>query len=144
MLSGQPEGDGVSDASLVEKLKPFLKAPHEAGDDASGDDASSGDGDEGADGEWRKLKCDGGPVLVWEESVEGLYATGLVLFMDGATPVKPEKLSVGRDDAAAPMIRSGYLLLAGQDGEDPHLYDVKARKLLWSSDSATATTFWPR
>ena len=136
LLSGQPKTEEIQDEKLLAKLAPIVNPPLEAGEEEADR--------EKLEGEWRALRTDAGPVFVWEEDAEGLFATGLVVFPDGDAVAKAEKLDLSALDAASPMVRGKYLLIAGQDGEQPHLYDIAARKLLWADEKATGTVFWPR
>jgi hypothetical protein len=40
--------------------------------------------------------------------------------------------------------RGKYFLIGGQDGDAPHMFDVSTKKPVWSEETATGTTFWPR
>ncbi|HVO31507.1 MAG TPA: hypothetical protein VMV18_12255 [bacterium] len=144
MLNGQPDAKEVEDKGTLAKLAELTKATLSSGGDDETMPGTAGDDASGEDGQWGELATGGGSVYVWEESAEGLFATGLIAFRDGDRVVRPEKLELGAADAASPMVRGSWLLITGQDGETPHLYDVRTRKLAWSDEKASGTTFWPK
>jgi hypothetical protein len=96
------------------------------------------------EGEWSLLRSGGFNLAVWgipfgEESL----ATGLVrrvnkqkVFALPGFPLRP-------NDLASIQARGAFLLLSLADsGAHPHLY--RGARLVWSSESARAVTFWPR
>lgn len=154
ILDGQPKSSPIEDKLLAGKLAALTAAtdgspaPEDDGTPEA-DATADGDGSDGAQdpapaGEWRQLQTAAGPVYLWEEQAEGLFATGLIAFPDGDKVVRPEKLEMSAADAAAPTSRGTYFLITGQDGEDPHLYDLRTRNLVWTDDKATGTVFWPK
>jgi hypothetical protein len=126
MLSPHPAGDELTDPALLAKLKALApKLVH-------------GDG-----GQWIRLKTP--TVLVWEVEIEFVFATGEVYFVDGEALQRPPGLGFTNGDLIAPMLRGDYLLIAADTvGTHPRLYDLRRRALVYSSDTARATTFSPR
>lgn len=131
-----PEVETVSDAGLKKRLTAI--APKLTS----------------ADGEWGRVKTSGGPLYIWRESGEFIYATNFMVWGDSLRRVSgldipnPSKLQF-RSDAPTlrlvePTVRAQYLLVADQGaGSHPRLYDTATRALMWSSNDATDACFWP-
>lgn len=127
ILSPHPDGDAIADPAVLIKLK--AQAPHLTPDN-------------GGDGQWLKLK--GVDALVWEVAIEFVYSTGAVRFLAGDALLEPPGLGFTDGDLIAPVVRDRLLLITqAATGAYPRLYDTKTRTLLYSSDDAVATTFWP-
>lgn len=106
-------------------------------------------------GEWGQMKTAGGPVFVWRESSEFLHSTSQIAWGTAAKPVSVPGLGVPnpkehafRQDLpslrlVAPMFKGAHMLVTTTDGAFPRLYDVAAKKLLWSSNAVKTVTFWP-
>lgn len=106
------------------------------------------------DGEWGRLKTPGGPLFIWRESGEFIYATNLMAW--GQPPKRVSGLDIPnpkdfqfRSDAPTlrlvePTMSGKYLLVADQSlGSHPRVYDTVSKSLVWSSNEATDTCFWP-
>ena len=96
------------------------------------------------DGQWIRAGSGDGRFDVWEATdSEFPYTTGLLVFLDGNTPVKPPEYPYTRSDVVAVRTRGPYLLVAQELlGAHPRLY--RGRALVWRSEDARAVTFWPK
>jgi hypothetical protein len=98
---------------------------------------------EGSDS-WIRFGSGGTRFVLWEAGGELAASTGLAAFVDpGGNPVKPPGWPYTESDRLSYRWNGPYLL-AAQDhaGTHPRLY--RGGKLVWSSDTARAVTFWPR
>jgi len=58
--------------------------------------------------------------------------------------VAPPQLDRSAKDIVAVMVRDPYVLVATDTvGTHPRLYDLNSLQLLFKSDTAWATTYWP-
>jgi hypothetical protein len=127
-LAPQVQGDEENDGALLARLARF--APQLAG-------LTRGDGGWIRDG-WGDTR-----FVLWEEHGEFGYSTGLAAFVDRNGNLHPpaewpfsEKIRI------CYRWNGPYLLVAeGYNGARPRLY--RDGKLVWSSSTALATTFWP-
>ena len=84
----------------------------------------------------------GARLYVWEISGEFAHTTGLVAL--GSPPAVLPKLGFNDGDLVAIRTSGPFVLIAGSDvGTHPRLYQLPAGKLVFSSDTARAATFWP-
>jgi hypothetical protein len=98
------------------------------------------------EGEWTLLRSGGFRLAVWSipfgEEEEAL-ATGLVRKVDKQKVSALPGFPLRPNDLASIQARGTFLLLSLADsGAHPYLY--RGGKLVWSSESARAVTFWPR
>lgn len=94
--------------------------------------------------DWARLKDPAVPLYVWMVTGEFTYSTGRVAFGVGPNAEWAPRLPWASRDLAAIQHRAGHLLVAGAAaGGHPRVYDVKSRKLVFASDTARATVFWP-
>lgn len=124
LSSGHVQGDAAEpkEAAALKRL-----APKQAGPE---------------DGEWIFVGAGGARVYVWEITAEFAYTTGLV-----ATGTPPQVLpNLGFTDGDLVSLRTSgtYLLVTASGvGTHPRLYELPEGKLVFSSDTARAVTFWP-
>lgn len=124
ILSPHSEGQIVKEPALLEKLNAY--APSLAS----------------REGQW--LRLESSSVLVWQVSFEFVYSTGALLFDDGKTLTALPEIDFTDGDLTAPLVHGNYLLITQAAlGAHPRLYDIKEKKLVYSSDSAVAVIFWP-
>jgi hypothetical protein len=125
VLSMRAEGDGEIDPALLARLARF--APQ----------ASP------RVGEWVRFGSGNTGFELWENSSDLAYSTGLAAFLDAAgEPVSPPGWPNTEKDVVSYAWNGAYLLAArDRAGMHPRLY--RGGKLVWSSDSARAVTFWP-
>jgi hypothetical protein len=128
VLVPRVQGDGEIDEGLLAKLASFApQAQPVAGSES-----------------WIRFGAGNTRFVVWEASGEFAYSTGLAAFVDpGGNPVKPPGWPYTENDRISYVWKGAYLL-AAQDhvGTHPRLY--RGGKLVWSSDTDRAVTFWPR
>jgi hypothetical protein len=93
------------------------------------------------DGSWIFLGAGGARLYVWEMRSEFAYTTGLLAGAD-AKPLP--KLGFTDGDLVAVRTSAAHVLVSAADvGTHPRLYQYPSAKLLFSSDTARAVTFWP-
>lgn len=129
LLLPHAQGDAVEDEDALRRLSPFKPEEGEGG--------------------WIFLGSSAGRFYVWEEQIEVPFTMGRVVFAvagaDGGErfSVAPE-LGFTPKDFVAVRSRGPYVLVSEADsGRHPRLYDAATGKLVWKSDTAWATTFWP-
>lgn len=94
------------------------------------------------DGQWIFVGAGGARLYVWEISGEFAHTTGLVAL--GSPPAVLPKLGFTDGDLVAIRTSGPFVLITGSDvGTHPRLYQLPEGRLLFSSDTARATTFWP-
>lgn len=125
LAASHAQGDVAEDAVLPALM---TLAPKDAGAD---------------DGQWIFLGAGGARIYVWEISGEFAHSTGLIAL--GTPGPKPlPKLGFTDGDLVAVRTSGAHLLITGSHvGTHPRLYELPAGKLIFSSDSARAATFWP-
>lgn len=124
LLTSRGQGDSVEGEVLPQLAK---LAPKGAKED---------------DGTWIFFGAGGARFYVWEISGEFAHTTGLVA--SGSPPAVLPKLGFTDGDLVAIRTSGPYVLIAGSNaGTHPRLYEFPAAKLVFSSDSARAVTFWP-
>ena len=117
LLSLQPAGDEVKDPALLAQLKKY------------------------GDGQWIRLQ--GTDILVWEVSIEFVWSTGRIFFVqDGKVQPLPE-LKTTAGDLIAPMVEPPYLLLTSGNGRALKVYDLRSHSLIFSAPKSQASSFWP-
>lgn len=124
LTSGHVQGDAAEpkEAAALKKL-----APKQAGPE---------------DGEWIFVGAGGARVYVWEITAEFAYTTGLVA--TGTPPQVLPKLGFTDGDLVSLRPSGTYLLVTASGvGTHPRLYALPEGKLVFSSDTARAVTFWP-
>ena len=96
------------------------------------------------DGEWVGLKRGAHSLALWGTPFgEQLLATGLVRRVEKGKVLPLASLGFHANDLVSLQARGALLLVSLADsGAHPRLY--RGRKLLWSSETARAVTFWPR
>ena len=96
------------------------------------------------DGEWWLLRSGGSVLTVWGVPFgRDALATGLVRRVERGKALALPGFGYGPNDLLGFQPQGGLLLLTLADsGGHPRLY--RGRKLVWSSDTARAVTFWPR
>ncbi|MFZ5440552.1 MAG: hypothetical protein ACOZQL_11125 [Myxococcota bacterium] len=146
--TGWDYGLGVRELETFGKLGPRsveLTTAHAQGDSVEGDEAKAlmallPKGVTTDDGEWIFLGVGGARVNVWEVTGEFAYTTGLVALKGKPLP----QLGFTDGDLVALRTSGPFLLVSGADvGTHPRLYELPSGKLVFSSDTARATTFWP-
>lgn len=141
LLSSHPDTEDLTDKAALAPLEAL--APRTRGRE---------------DGNWAKLVPSDGRVAVWlEQAGEFMHATELLAFTTEppalvphlAIPSPAAKAMISGEGGTgargtAPQVRGDRLLVADAwDGEHPRLIDLATRQLLFSSDVARATVFWP-
>lgn len=124
LSSGHAQGDVAEpkEAAALKKLAPKKAGPE--------------------DGEWIFIGAGGARVYAWEISGEFAYTTGLVA--TGTPPQVLAKLGFTDGDLVSLRTSGKYLLVtAANVGTHPRLYALPEGKLVFSSDTARAVTFWP-
>ncbi|MFY0569819.1 hypothetical protein ACN28E_39150 [Archangium lansingense] len=96
------------------------------------------------DGEWAALERGGYTLAVWGTPFgEELLATGLLRRVDKGKAVALPGHTYRENDLVSIQARGQFLLISLADsGGHPRMY--RGKKLLWSSESARAVTFWPK
>jgi hypothetical protein len=123
ILTSHPAGE-AAEGALLDRLKAY--APVLAS----------------RDGEWRQL---GSSVIVWMVNIEFVFSTGKLVFDDGSKFIEFAGLGFTDGDIISPVLQGDYLLVAqASTGRSPRVYDIKHQRLLFSSDTARATVFWPK
>ena len=83
-------------------------------------------------------------VLIWQANVEFAFATGRLFFLAGRQLVSPPQLDRSAKDVVAVMVRDPDVLVTTDTvGTRPRLYDLGSLQLVFQSDTAWATTYWP-
>jgi hypothetical protein len=71
-------------------------------------------------------------------------ATGVAFFAADGRAYRIPGFTFGPNDVLQIMSRAAYLLVTDwATGTEPHLYDMRAGQLVYSSQVAVSTTFWP-
>ena len=86
-----------------------------------------------------------GPIYVWMMTGEFTYTTNRLAWKtrDGVVPLPA--LEPGDSRIVELAVRGRYLLVASaHTGGEPRLYDLVDHKPVFVSETARATTFWPR
>lgn len=128
-------------------LSETLAASHAQGDVAEESEQASlqtlSPKDAGAeDGQWIFLGAGGARLYVWEISGEFAHTTGLIAL--GAPPKPLPKLGFTDGDLVAVRTSGPFVLISGADvGTHPRLYEFPSGRLVFSSDTARAASFWP-
>jgi hypothetical protein len=141
--TGWDYGLGMQNLDAFRKLGPRsieLAAPHAQGDSADLPSLAALS-PTGADGSWIFVGAGGARIYVWEITGEFAYTTGLIAGAD-AKPLS----KLGFTDADLVALRTSgphVLISAANVGTHPRLYEYPSAKLLFSSDTARAATFWP-
>jgi hypothetical protein len=128
VLLPRVQGDDENDPAVLAKLARFAPQAHPVAGQLG----------------WIRFGSGSTAFEVWEDGAELAWSTGLAAFVDAAgNPVQPPAWPFSENDRIS-YSWSGDYLLAAQDtiGAHPRVY--RGGRLLWSSDAARATTFWPR
>lgn len=128
LLRPHDDGEVVQEKPVLRRLEKFQ--PKDMARDA---------------GEWRKMTTDYGPIYVLDMSLD-VYAftSGLVVMeLNGKmVPLPDEGFTEG--DMVGLLIQGPYLLVASSgSGCHPRVYDLRTGELVFKSDAARATVFWP-
>lgn len=120
-------GDEIRDVALLDRLAPF------------GHREKLG----GGIPDWLARTSPEGTIVVGQEQDDLPYAATPVLFLDEYDrPVLAPGLERGR--VIVTPERGPWLLVTdASSGTLPRLYDLRTRTLVWSSDTAMETVFWP-
>lgn len=96
------------------------------------------------DGEWTQLRRGKYTLVLWGTPFgEDMLATGLLRAVEKGKAVALPGQPYKANDLVSLQARGAFLLVSLADsGGHPRLY--RGRKLVWSSDTARAVTFWPR
>lgn len=95
------------------------------------------------EGEWLSWGKAPKRVFGWAISGEFEHTTGHLAF-EGPPPVMARGIGFTDGDLVAVRLKGAYLLVAaGWAGTHPRVYLTDSPALVWSSDSARGTTFWP-
>jgi hypothetical protein len=96
------------------------------------------------EGEWAALRRGGYTLALWGTPFgDELLATGLLRRVEKGKAVPLPGHAYRENDLVSLQARGPLLLVSLADsGGHPRLY--RGRKLVWSSESARAVTFWPR
>lgn len=125
LTASHAQGDIAEEAALPGLM---ALAPKDAGPD---------------DGQWIFVGAGGTRVYVWEISGEFAHTTGLIA-LSAPAPKRLPKLGFTDGDLVALNTSGAHLLVSGSHvGTHPRLYELPAGRLVFSSDSARAATFWP-
>lgn len=118
----------VEDKKILAKLKPLTPPDDEEGG-----------------GRWIQLGTDGNTFYVWEVSGEFAYNTGLVVLPDAQGNLKKAPDSDFDETTLVSLRHQGPYLLVAHNGTGtrPRLYDLRTQALVFRSDTARATVFWP-
>ncbi len=94
--------------------------------------------------QWVRGGGQAGTFYVWEVSGEFAHTVGHLVFEVGGQLSPAKELGFTEGDLVAVNTRGPFLLVAAERvGSHPRLYDVRTGKLVFRSDGARATTFWP-
>jgi hypothetical protein len=144
--TGWDYGLGVQALEAHQALGPRsidLAAAHAQGDSADLEAlrALTPKGAGAEDGSWIFVGAGGARLYVWEVTAEFAYTTGLLAGVD-AKPLP--KLGFTDGDLVAIRTSGPHVLVTAADvGTHPRLYQYPSAKLVFSSDTARAVTFWP-
>ena len=96
------------------------------------------------DGEWSQLKRGGYTLALWGTPFgEELLATGLLRRVEKGKALPLPNHPFRENDLLSLQTRGPFLLVSLADsGAHPRMY--RGKKLVWSSESARAVTFWPK
>ncbi len=148
--TGWDYGLGVKELEASRKLGPStedLLSAHIQGDSAEGDIVPelmklAPKGAKEDDGSWIFFGAGGARLYVWEISGEFVYTTGLIAA--GSPPAVLPKLGFTDGDLVAIRLSGPYVLISDSaSGTHPRMYELPAAKLVFSSDTARAATYWP-
>ena len=93
------------------------------------------------EGEFARIDTSAGPVYFWQVTGEFAYSTGLVLTADGTQL----DTAFSSGEIIALQKQGPFVLVtAPAIGAYPRLFDVKTKKTVFVSETARATTFWPK
>lgn len=136
---------GVKELAAYQQLGPRsveLAAAHAQGDVPEGPEAEALAplAPPDTEGQFIFLGAGGVRFYVWEVTGEFAYTTGLVVANGKPLP----GLGFAPGELAAIRTSGPHVLVTAADsGARPRLYALPAGKLVFSSDGARATTFWP-
>ncbi|WP_233262211.1 hypothetical protein [Vitiosangium sp. GDMCC 1.1324] len=96
------------------------------------------------DGEWVRLERGGNTLALWGTPFgDGLLATGLLRRVEKRKAIPLPGFTYRANDLISIQSRGPFLLMSLADsGGHPRMY--RGRKLVWSSETARAVTFWPK
>ncbi|MEJ7596688.1 MAG: hypothetical protein WKG01_02160 [Kofleriaceae bacterium] len=128
LLDGHADTQPITDAATRTALDAIAVTSPDAEDDG-----------------WTVLATPHGPLYVWMMTGEFTYTTRRLAWRsrEGVTPLPGPPLD--SNDLVELAVRGRYLLVASsRTGSHPQLYDLVEREQVFASDTALATTFWPR
>ncbi|WP_257461466.1 hypothetical protein [Archangium lipolyticum] len=128
------EGPEPTEAQLA-KLLPLVPAPLVEKVKAEGVETY---------GSWAHGTTPAGSFYVWQVTGEGAYTTGHIVVETGGQLQPLKDVGFRDSDLVSVSTRGPFLLVSAERvGTHPRLYDLRANKLAFRSDTARATTFWP-
>jgi hypothetical protein len=148
--TGWDYGLGVKELEASRKMGPSTEdmlSAHLQGDSAEGDIVPelmklAPKGAKEDDGNWIFFGAGGARLYVWEIQGEFVYTTGLIAA--GSPPAVLPKLGFTDGDLVAIRTSGPFVLISdSSSGTHPRIYEMPAAKLVFSSDTARAATFWP-
>ncbi|WNG34967.1 hypothetical protein F0U61_15890 [Archangium violaceum] len=96
------------------------------------------------DGEWVRLERGGHTLALWGTPFgDELLATGLLRRVEKGRAMPLPSLAFRENDLVSIQSRGPFLLISLADSGG-HARMYRGRKLVWSSESARAVTFWPK
>jgi hypothetical protein len=94
---------------------------------------------------WARLATSYGPIYIWMFNNEFSYTSGRIAWHAGGTIAELPALGFTARELVSVIVHGRYLLVGSdRTGAYPRLYDLVERRLVWSSETARATTFMPR
>ncbi len=128
LLEGHSGGDNVEEKAVLRRLKkaqPKVLHPDS--------------------GEWTLINTPYGPVYLYDINLGDYAFSSGLFFMEikGQLVTPPDEGFTG-GDVVAVQIRGPYLLVASSNcGCHPRVYDLRTGELVFKSNTARATVFWP-
>lgn len=95
--------------------------------------------------DWETLETEHGPLFIWMLiNEEYRVARGRIAWRTRGAVAHLPNLGFTAGEFVSALVRGRFLLVAGEgSGAYPRLYDLVEQRLVWSSESARATIFWP-
>jgi hypothetical protein len=93
---------------------------------------------------WYKVKSDYGAIYVLTYNMRETFGTGFIRLDRGGKLIPLSDLGFMLGDSTAMNVKGPYLLVASVwGGCHPRVYDLRTGGLVFKSDIARATVFWP-
>ncbi len=95
--------------------------------------------------DWETLETEHGPLFIWMLiNEEYRVARGRIAWPSRGAVADLPNLGFTAGEFVSALVSGRFLLVAGEgSGAYPRLYDLVEQRLVWSSESARATIFWP-